>query len=196
MKMNKNPIIILCVLCLFLFSLFLSGCKLEEEKLQEKQNIEIYTLAYDGDIIQAKEKAQEYYKDDKSKLEAVIKKVDSIAEFIKENDSAFPKKDISTNNFTSEIKPEDDLVIQDYRAIKIKDGYIYINGSVTNQGNKTIRYYKITVKYLDENNKVVHSNYTNSTENLCPRESREFEIMNKYNNYKYSQLAVEEVRFE
>lgn len=191
--MNKKFIIILFFL--LLFSLFLGGCT-PEEKLIEKQNIEIYTLAYDGNIDQAKEKAQEYYKDDKSKLEAVIKKVDSIAEFIKENDSAFPKKDISTNDFTSEIKPEDDLIIQDHRDIKIDNGYIYINGSVTNQGNKTIKYYKITVKYLDENNKVIHSNYTNSTENLYPSESREFEIMNKYNGYKYSQLVVEEVRFE
>jgi hypothetical protein len=191
--MKKLFIIILCLL--LSFSLFLSGCT-PEEKAQEKQNIEIYTLAYNGNITQAKEKAQEYYKDDKIKLETVINKVDSIAEFVDENDSAFPKKDAPTNNFTSKIQPKDDLIIQDQRDIKIKDGYVYINGSVTNQGNKTIEYYKITVKYLDENSKVIHSNFTNSTEKLYPNESREFKIMNKYNGYKSSQLVVEEIRFE
>lgn len=193
-KYFKTHIIILCVLSLFLSSLFLCGCKSEGEKLIEKQNIEIYTLAYDGDITQAKEKAQEYYKDDTLKLEPVIKKIDSIAKFIAENPNVYPQKDLPIN--TSESKnPSDNLVIQDHRDMEIKDGYIYINGSVTNKGNKIITYYKITVKYFDENNKVVHSNYTNSNERLYPNESREFEIMNKYNGYKYSQLIAEEVKF-
>lgn len=190
--MKRNFIAILCFT--LLFSLFLGGCT-PEEKLQEKQNIEIYTLAYDGDITQAKEKAQKYYKGDKMKLKTVINKINSIADFIEENDSAFPPKNTPINNTTN--KPEDDLEIQDGYKGTIKDGYIYISGSVTNESNRTISYYKITVKYFDDSKKnVVHSNYTNSGEDLYPSESREFEIMNKYNNYKNYQLNVEEVRFK
>lgn len=189
-KNLKNPIIILCVLCLFSSSLFLSGCTSEEGKLIESQQKEIFKLVDEGDVLQAKEKAQEYFKNDEVKKEAMIATINKFAEINENSKKSYQRNDRSVNI------PGDDLLIQDHRDIKIKDGYVYINGSVINQSDKTIRYYKITVKYLDENNKVVHSNYTNSTENLCPGESREFEIMNKYNGYKYSQLSVEEVRFK
>ena len=187
-NMKKTFIIILCFVILSFLSL--CGCK-TEQKLQEKQNIEIYDLAYKGDIEGAKEKANEYYINNETKLNAIINKIDSIEEFIDENDIAFPKDNKSSNT----IKYEDELVIKDDFNTKIKDGYIYINGSVINQGNKTISYYKIIVKYLDKNNNVIHSNYTNSIENLYPGESREFEIMNKYNGYENYKLLVEEVKY-
>lgn len=185
--MNKNLIIILCILCLILSFLFLNGCKSKDEKLREQlietQNAEIWELVDQGKIEQARGKAQKYYGDNEFSLQVINNSIDDYIKINKNLDAICEK---------SEFK----LLIQEDWISTIKDGYIYINGSVTNTGDKIIDYYKITVKYLDENQNVVHSNYTNSIEKLYPNESREFEIMNKYNGYDYTRLVIEEVRYE
>jgi len=188
--MKKYTII---MLCLILFSSFLFGCKTEEENLKEapKEQIEIDNMVKKGDVLQAKEKAKEYYTDDE--LDLIISNINITAEIYERKYETYQRNDISQNNSTT---VEDDLIIQDGWKSTIKDGYIYINGSVTNKSDKIITYYVITAKYLDENDNVVHSNYTNSIEKLYPDESREFEIMNSYNNYKFAKLIVEEVNFE
>lgn len=190
--MKRKFIIILCFI--LLFSSFLCGCKSEEDKLKDKQMDEIFDLVDKGNVLQAKEKAQEYYGDDKIELKAMIETIDYVAEAKERKDDSYQRNDKSTSTLANTL--EDKLVIQDHRDITIEDGYIYIDGSVKNVTNKVISYYKITVKYLDENYNVIHSNYTNSIENLYPDESREFEIMNKYNDYKYTELVVDEVNFK
>ena len=71
--------------------------------------------------------------------------------------------------------------------------YSYIEGSVKNTSSKYISYYEIEAKYLDGNNNVVDTDWTNGT-NLSPGDSQSFEIMHKYNGeYKYVRLEIRKV---
>ena len=72
--------------------------------------------------------------------------------------------------------------------------YGYVRGTVTNAGDKPIRYFKITAHYVDKDNKVVDTDFTNSGETLMPNMSKKFEITTKYSKeYKNVNIFVEEV---
>lgn len=72
--------------------------------------------------------------------------------------------------------------------------YSHIKGTVTNAGDKPIRYFKITAHYMDKDNKVVDTDYTNSGETLMPNMGKKFEISTKYSKeYKHVNIFVEEV---
>ena len=73
--------------------------------------------------------------------------------------------------------------------------YIYIKGSVTNTSvSKTISYFEVEAKFYDSNEKVIDSDWTNDGEELEPGETRQFEIMHKYNSSeKDIRLYIKEV---
>ncbi len=78
-----------------------------------------------------------------------------------------------------------------------KDGnYIYIKGSVTNiSTSKTISYYEVEAKFYDGMGNVIDSDWTNDSRDLEPGETRQFEMMHKYNSdEKKTILSVKEVR--
>lgn len=193
-RFNHFQMCLITLLCLT-FILGVTGCNDQEKALLDQQNTEIYNLVEKGDVLQAKEKAKEYYSGEE--LERAIEGINITADIYNRKYDSYQRNDISQSADIASINTnENNLIIQQGWKSTIQDGYIYINGSVTNNSNNIISYYEITAKYLDENNNIVHSNYTNSIEELYPNESREFEIMNKYNEYEYIQLTVTEVKFK
>lgn len=75
--------------------------------------------------------------------------------------------------------------------------YIYINGSVKNNSDKSISYYEVLAKFLDDSNSVLDSDYTNDGMSLKPNEQKEFEIMHKFNpSYSDMVLSIENVKYE
>ncbi len=86
-----------------------------------------------------------------------------------------------------------DLRIMNWTKHRSGD-YIYINGTVRNISSKTIRYFRIDAKFLDSQGNIIDSDYTNDGQELEPNESREFDMMHKY-NYRIDdiRLSVSEV---
>lgn len=78
---------------------------------------------------------------------------------------------------------------------KIDGNYIYICGSVTNtSSSKTISYFEVEAKFYDNKGNVIDSDWTNDSEDLEPNETRQFEIMHRYNSgYKNIRLSIKEV---
>ena len=88
-----------------------------------------------------------------------------------------------------------DLQIQPGWTNSKSGNYTYINGSIMNISNKTVKYYKITAKFYDTTGSVIDSDYTNSAETLLPDESSQFEIMHKYDSrVENIRLFIDEVR--
>jgi hypothetical protein len=86
------------------------------------------------------------------------------------------------------------LKINDDWKYENEGTYTYIRGRVTNEGDKVIRYFKISAYYYDKNGKVLDTAYTNSGENLYPNMSKEFEISHKQSKeYKSANIVVDEV---
>lgn len=74
-----------------------------------------------------------------------------------------------------------------------KGNYTYIEGFVKNTSSKNINYYEIAAKYLDSNDNVIDTDWTNGI-HLDPGDSQSFEIMHKYySECKYVRLEIREV---
>ena len=168
--MRKIHLIAICLILSFI----LIGCGSTTSSHNNKDS-EIAKLIAVGDLEQAKQKVYDYYKDDKTKLEAWLISIDRA-----EN------KDYKQK-----------LVIQEGWTWERDGNYTYIRGRVKNTGNKTIRYFEVTAQYLDKNKNVLDTNYTNSGEKIRPGDSKEFEIMHRHNSeYEYVSIFVEEVSIE
>ena len=73
-----------------------------------------------------------------------------------------------------------DIQINGDWTVSREGDYLYIRGSVTNvSSTKTISYYEVEAKFLDEYGDVIDSDWTNSGDDLEPGESRKFEIMHE-----------------
>lgn len=68
--------------------------------------------------------------------------------------------------------------------------YSYIRGSVKNDGDKTVRYFKVKASFLNSSYDVIDSETTIEIQTLSPGESKEFEIMHP-NNSSYHTIRVE-----
>ncbi len=80
---------------------------------------------------------------------------------------------------------------------KEKDrNYIYIKGSVTNTSlSKTISYFEVEAKFYDDYGNVIDSDWTNDSKDLEPGDTRQFEIMHRYNSdEKDIRLSIKDVR--
>lgn len=87
------------------------------------------------------------------------------------------------------------LEIQPDHTIKIRNDYYYITGRVKNVGNKDINYFEVKCNFLDDNNQVLDSDYTNDNLVLKPGEMREFEIMHRYKDeYEKYKLSINNVK--
>ncbi len=67
--------------------------------------------------------------------------------------------------------------------------FTYINGSLSNTGNANIGYYKIIAEYLDENDQVLDSQFTNSNDLIKPGQISNFEIMHRY-DIEYQSVTI------
>lgn len=104
----------------------------------------------------------------------------------------------SSSSSTSTSREEESYVskmrIENNWKWELDGDYSYIKGTITNAGDKPIRYFKITAHYMDKDNKVVDTDYTNSGETLMPNMGKKFEISTKYSKeYKHVNIFVEEV---
>jgi hypothetical protein len=89
----------------------------------------------------------------------------------------------------------------EYLALKIDDvdinyGHVTLHGHVKNTGDKTVRYWKATIKFLDAEGGVLDSAFTNSLQRLGPGESVTFEVMRRDVGAKKTAWTVDEVRLE
>lgn len=71
-----------------------------------------------------------------------------------------------------------------------KDGaYTYIKGSVKNNGEEPIYYYRINAEYKDEAGQVLDTDFTNSGTRLDPGSEAKFEIMHPHDN-AYAEVII------
>lgn len=76
-----------------------------------------------------------------------------------------------------------DLRINSNWTTEKERNYIYIRGSVTNTSlNKTISYFAVEAKFYDMFGDIIDTDWTNDGTDLAPGETRQFEIMHKYNS--------------
>lgn len=71
-----------------------------------------------------------------------------------------------------------DITFKNDWEMNLKNDYYYVDGSITNTGSNPIRYYKITVNFLDFYGNVVDSDWTNGS-NLGVGESQVVDLMHK-----------------
>lgn len=170
---------ILTILLILLMIFTLTAC--QSDGFEEEKDKQIIKLLNDGKVNEAKEKVKELY----------VGKEQNIKEWLESID----KYNSTTNNII--VKDEDALVIQNGWTWDIKGDYTYVKGRVKNINNKNIKYFEITVEYLDENEKVLDTDYTNSGEIIKPDNMKEFEIMHKYNSdYNKVRIFVNKISFE
>jgi len=173
--MRKIITILLCIIIIFT----LTSC--QSDGFEESKDKQIIKLLNEGKIELAKDKVKELY----------VGKEQNIKEWLESIDKYNP----TTNNIT--VKDEDSLVIQNGWTWDIKGDHTYVKGRVKNIGDKNVKYFEVTAEYLDENEKVLDTDYTNSGEIIKPDNMKEFEIMHKYNSdYNKVRIFVNKVSFE
>jgi hypothetical protein len=75
--------------------------------------------------------------------------------------------------------------------------YCYVNGTVTNQGDRNVSYWKVTAKFYDKGGAVIDTGWTNAGERLGPGESKKFRIMQRCDGrYVSMGVALDEVTLE
>lgn len=77
----------------------------------------------------------------------------------------------------------------------ITGSYITIHGTITNDGDKTVRYWKVVVDFLDGAGNVVDTSMTNSLNRLRPGASEKFRVMSR-SSAQRTNVRVEEVSLE
>jgi len=93
------------------------------------------------------------------------------------------------------IHPERKLSIQEGWKVTVEGNYCYIQGRVKNVSDTAITYFEVRADYLDADENVLDSNYTNDGLHLNPGDMREFEIMHKYSeDYKKYRISIGKVR--
>lgn len=87
-------------------------------------------------------------------------------------------------------------ILPDWKWVRDGD-YCYVRGSVKNTGTRTIYYFKVTARFMNDKKQVVDSDYTNDLVNLRPGEAQKFEIMHKYSpEFKYATAEITDISFE
>lgn len=73
-------------------------------------------------------------------------------------------------------------------------GYSHVRGSITNNGDKTVKYWRANVRFRDKAGAVIDTAMTNSLETLGPGESKNFDVMHRTDpRFKTVTVDVEEV---
>jgi hypothetical protein len=168
---GKSKKILYCMVILMIL-LLLSACGQKQVDPREKEIVQLVVHEKYDEAIQ---RANELYED---------QELQEMLEWINKHQ----KIDTGIQN---KIK----LEIQPDRTIKIQNDYIYITGRVKNVGNKDINYFEVKCNFLDENDQVLDSDYTNDNLVLKPGEMREFEIMHRYKDeYEKYKLSINNVK--
>lgn len=101
------------------------------------------------------------------------------------------------NESTTNTSFNDILKIENLNWKIEKDLYNYTTGKLKNISNKDIKYFEITINYIDSNGNVIDSDYTNSGQTLYSGNSKEFEVMHKNNDdYVKIEAFVSEIQYQ
>jgi len=173
---GKSKKILYCMVILMIL-LLLSACGQKQVDPREK---EIVQLLNNKNYDEAIQRTNELYKDENDKLVEILNYIEEVKE-----------QELYIKQKIEDVYPSSKLEIQPDRTIKIRNDYYYITGRVKNVGNKDINYFEVKCNFLDENDQVLDSDYTNDNLVLKPGEMREFEIMHKYKpEYERYQLSI------
>lgn len=99
-------------------------------------------------------------------------------------------QDYKNEKIINEYLSKYDIQIESDWKYTIKGDYIYINGSVKNVGNKDVNYFEIGAEFIDSNNNIIDTDWTNNSGKLKPNSSKKFEIMHK-NDGKIENVKLE-----
>ena len=66
-----------------------------------------------------------------------------------------------------------------FHDVDVERGYQHIRGAVTNNGSRTVTYWKVAVRFFDRAGAVIDKDYTNALERLGPGETKQFELMHR-----------------
>lgn len=169
-KKNYLKIVLLCFILIFALSLLIA-CNRDDPREKE-----VVQLVAKGAYDEAIRSAEELYKG---------KELDEMIYWIN------TKKPTNTRKQTQTKK----LEIQSGYTDKVKGDYIYVNGRVKNTSDTNISYFEVRCDFLNDNNQVLDSDYTNDGLTLKSGEMREFEIMHKYSSeYKNYKLSIGDVK--
>jgi hypothetical protein len=170
--MNKKRYAKVLLCCILIFTLpLLTACNKVDQR--EKEVVQLVAIgAYDRAI----RSAEKSYKG--KELDEMIYWINS--------------KKPNTTKAQAQTKK---LEIQSEYTDKVKGDYIYITGRVKNISDTNISYFEVRCDFLDDDKKVLDSDYTNNGLTLKSGEMREFEIMHKYSNkYKNYKLSIGDVK--
>jgi hypothetical protein len=148
------------LLLTFIFTIF--GCSSIETIRTKKENNEELT---DGEF--------EVYKDFLRTAEP--DKLTKDEQFIK----AFLELPSITEQPKSTYQPKTTAMKIIKHTWDFERDYVYVTGSVENTGETNIRYFEVVVEYLDRNDRVIDSDYTNCGEIIKPGNQKTFEIISK-----------------
>ncbi|KAF1085680.1 hypothetical protein SPSYN_01824 [Sporotomaculum syntrophicum] len=178
MNIKYQKILYYCII--FFAILLLSACS---QKVDPREK-EIVQLLNNKNYDEAVQRANELYKDENDKLVEIINYIEEDKE-----------RDLYRKQMKEEIYPSSKLEIQQNHKSKIQNDYIYITGRVKNVSNKDINYFEVRCDFLDKNDQVLDSDYTNDNLVLKPGEMREFEIMHRYKDeYEKYKLLIGDVK--
>lgn len=96
---------------------------------------------------------------------------------------------------TITVSTKDGLKLEDDWKSSTKDGYIYIEGTITNtNSNKTIHYYEIEARFCDCSEELMDYSRIENSSALKPGESRKFEIVHERPTfYRTIKLLIKKV---
>lgn len=173
--MKKYLLPLLCLMAVFLF-----GCN--QNKEADPREKEIVQLVVNSRFDEATKRANEFYEG--KELEETLKWI-----------SESKKLEEQRQETIKGLRPELKLEIQKGHASEVRGDYVYVTGRVKNVTDKDINYFEVIVKFLDENNQVLDSDYTNDSLKLKPGEMRSFEIMHRWSDdFKIYKLTMGDVR--
>ena len=182
--MKKCLIIFIC--CMLVFCII--GCKqninTEEPKKADLREIEITKLWMNKEYEEAIELTNELYEDEDEKREEILSWIVESYERDKEIQRAI-----------NDLYPSQKLEIQPEYKLEIEGNYVYTIGRIKNVSDKPVSYFEIKVDFLDDDEQVLNSDYTNDGLKLNPGDMREFKIMTKWNSdYKKYRLSIGDVK--
>lgn len=182
--MRKWLIIFICFLLLFCLFRCKQNVNTEEPKKADPREIEIIKLWMNEEYEEAIELTNELYKDENEKREEILSWVMESYE-----------RDKKVQQAINDLYPSQKLEIQSGHKLEIEGNYVYTIGRIKNVSDKHISYFEIRVDFLDDDEQVLNSDYTNDGLKLNPGDMREFKIITKWNSdYKKYRLSIGDVK--
>lgn len=156
----------------------------KENQMSQAEFIRYLLQKYMDEYEEAIELTNELYEDEDEKREEILSWIVESYERDKEIQRAI-----------NDLYPSQKLEIQPEYKLEIEGNYVYTIGRIKNVSDKPVSYFEIKVDFLDDDEQVLNSDYTNDGLKLNPGDMREFKIMTKWNSdYKKYRLSIGDVK--